>query len=36
MSCEWSSLPRYEVAKNGVRMPWKAKIFLASALSCAR
>ena len=26
--------PRYAVAKNGVLMPWKAKIFLAMALSC--
>ncbi len=36
MSCEWSSFPLYDVAKNGVRIWWNAKIFLASALSCAR
>ena len=36
MSCAWSSFPRYDVAKYGVRMSWNAKIFFASALSCAR
>ena len=36
MSCECSVRPRYTVVKYGVWMPWKAKIFFASALSCAR
>ena len=35
MSWEWSSFPRYAVAKNKAFDPWNAKIFLASALSWA-
>ncbi len=35
-SCDQSRRPRCTLAKYGVRMPWKAKIFLASDLFCAR
>ena len=34
-SCEKSRRPRNDLAKTGVWTPWKAKIFLAIALSCA-